>query len=138
MDPITTAIVAALPALASGLVTSGLKDAYQGLKAVIRRKFGESSQVSKAVEALEADPGSKGQAAVLQEKVAVAHASEDPDVMKALAELVNTLKEAKIGGEAVSNIKIAITGGTVSGVIGAQQVTVGSMTFGAPPRDAKG
>jgi hypothetical protein len=138
MDPITTAIIAALPALASELVTSGLKDAYQGLKAVIRRKFGESSQVSKAVEALEADPGSKGQAAVLQEKVTVARASEDPDVMKALAELVNTLKEAKIGGEAVSNIKIAITGGTVSGVIGAQQVTVGSMTFGAPARDAKG
>jgi hypothetical protein len=138
MDPITTAIVAALSALAPELVTSGLKDAYQGLKAVIRRKFGESSQVSKAVEALEADPGSKGQAAVLQEKVTVARASEDPDVMKALAELVNTLKEAKIGGEAVSNIKIAITGGTVSGVIGAQQVTVGSMTFGAPPRDTKG
>ena len=138
MDPITAAIVAALPALASELITSGLKDAYEGLKAVIWRKFGESSQVSKAVDALEADPSSKGQAAVLQEKVAVARATEDPDVMNALAELVNALKEAKIGGKTISNIKIAISGGTVSGVVGAQHVTVDSMTFGAPPRDGKG
>jgi len=137
MDPITTAIVAALPALASDLVTSSMKDAYQGLKAVIRRKFGESSQVARAVVALEADPGSKAQAAVLEEKVAVAKATEDPDVMKALAELVKSLKEAKIGGEAVASINVTISGGTVMGVVGAQRVTVGSMTFEAPPKDVK-
>jgi hypothetical protein len=32
MDPITTAILAALPALASDVVKSGVKDAYEGLK----------------------------------------------------------------------------------------------------------
>jgi hypothetical protein len=40
MDPITTAIVAALPAMASDLVKSSVKDTYDGLKAVIRRKWG--------------------------------------------------------------------------------------------------
>ena len=40
MDPITTTIVATLPALASDLVKSSLKDAYEGLKSVIRRTWG--------------------------------------------------------------------------------------------------
>jgi hypothetical protein len=130
MDPITTAVVAALPAIASGLVTSSVKGAYEGLKAVIRRRFGEASPLASAVDALETEPGSAGQAAVLGEKVAVARATEDSEVMKALAELVRSLKEAKIGGEAVSNINVTISGGNVTGVVGAQHVTVGSMHFG--------
>lgn len=38
MDPITAAIMAALPAIASGLVSS-VKDAYEGLKGLIRSEF---------------------------------------------------------------------------------------------------
>ena len=60
MDPITSAVVAALPAIASGLVQSSVKDAYEGLKAVIRRKWGDASPVAKSVDALEANPKSKG------------------------------------------------------------------------------
>jgi disulfide oxidoreductase YuzD len=59
LDPITTAIVATLPVLASDLVTKSVKDAYEGLKAVIRRKWGEASPVAKSVDALEASPKSK-------------------------------------------------------------------------------
>jgi hypothetical protein len=88
---------------------------------------------SKAVADLEANPKSKGLALVLEEKVADAKAVEDPDAMQALAKLVAELKEAKIGGEAVANINIHISGGTVQGVFGAGEVTVGSMSFGAPP-----
>jgi len=43
MDPITTAIVAALPALATEMVSSTVKDAYAGLKSLIVRRFGGSS-----------------------------------------------------------------------------------------------
>jgi len=70
MDPITTAILAVLPALASDMVKSGVKDAYEGLKAVIRRKWGDAAPISKAIAAIEEDPNSKAQAAVLEEKVA--------------------------------------------------------------------
>lgn len=133
MDPITTAIVAALPAVTSDLVKSSVKDAYDGLKAVIRRKWGHDGALSKAVADLEANPKSKGQALVLEEKVAEVKAVEDPDAMQALAKLVTELKEAKIGGEAVANINIHISGGTVQGVVGAREVTVGSMNFAAPP-----
>jgi hypothetical protein len=133
MDPITTAIVAALPAVASDLVKSSVKDAYDGLKAVIRRKWGDASALAKAVEDLEAKPKSKGQALVLEEEVADVKATEDAEVMKALAKLVSELKDAKIGGEAVASINIHISGGTVQGVVGAREVTVGSMNFSAPP-----
>ena len=43
MDPITAAILAVLPALASDVVKAGVKDAYDGPKAVIRRKWGENA-----------------------------------------------------------------------------------------------
>jgi hypothetical protein len=130
MDPITTAIVAAVPALASDLVKSSVKDAYDGLKAVIRRKWGEAGPLAKAVDDLEANPKSKGQALVLEERVAESKAADDTDVMHALANLVSELKEARIGGEAVGSINVHISGGTVQGVVGAREVTVGSMNFG--------
>ncbi len=63
MEPITAAILAVLPGLASDAV----KGAYEGLKAVIRRKWGEGAPIAKAITALEEDPSSKAQAAVLEE-----------------------------------------------------------------------
>jgi hypothetical protein len=132
MDPITTSIIATLPAIASDLVKSSVKDAYDGLKAVIRRKWGEAGPLAKAVEDLEANPKSKGQALVLEERVAEMRAAEDTEVMQALARLVSQLKEANIGGEAVGSINVHIGGGVVQGVVGAREVTVGSMNFGTP------
>jgi hypothetical protein len=137
MDPITTAIVAVLPALASDLLKSSAKDAYEGLKAVIRRKWGDASPLAKSVGALEASPKSKGHATVLAENVAKANATADTEVMQALEKLVDALKEAGIGGEAVARIAINITGGTVQGIVGAENVSIGSMSFGAPPKGGK-
>jgi hypothetical protein len=137
MAPLTTAIVAVLPALASDLVKSSVKDAYAGLKAIICRKWGDASPVAKAVDALEASPKSKGQAAVLAEHVAALNATADAEVMQALAKLVDELKTEGIGGTAVARIAINISGGNVQGVIGAENVSIGSMNFGAPPTGGK-
>jgi hypothetical protein len=134
MDPITTAILAVLPALASDVVKSGVKDAYEGLKAVIRRKWGEAAPISKAIAAVEEDPTSKAQAAVLEEKVAAVSASGDAEVAQALRQLVEAMKENNIGGEAVSRIQFNMSGGVVQGIAGSENVQVGSMTFGAPPK----
>src|SRR5215475_9714466 len=92
MDPITTAILAALPALATDVVKSGVKDAYEGLKAVIRRKWGDAAPISKAIAAIEEDPKSKAQAAVLEEKVADVKAAENSEVAQALHQLVEQMK----------------------------------------------
>jgi len=137
MDPITTAIVATIPALASDLLKSSAKDAYEGLKAVIRRKWGDASPIAKSVDALEASPHSKGQATVLAENVAEANATADTEVMQALGKLVDELKKEGIGGKDVARIAINITGGTVQGVVGAENVSIGSMSFGAPSKRGK-
>lgn len=134
MDPITTAIVAVLPALASDMVKSSIKDAYDGLKAVIRRKWGDTAPVTKAISALEDDPKSKAQAGVLEEKVKEVKAAEDVEVLQALHRLIEQMKAEKIGGETVTRIQFTMSGGTFTGVGGAENVHVGSMNFGAPPK----
>ncbi len=135
MDPITTAILAALPAMASDTVKSAVKDAYASLKTVIQRKWGDTAPITKAVTALEQDPKSKAQAGVLEEKVASVKATEDPDVLQALHKLVEQLKAQDVGDGAVFNIQFTMSGGVVQGVAGAGTVNMGSQTFGALPKD---
>jgi hypothetical protein len=130
MDPITTAIMAVLPDLASDTLKDAVKSAYEGLKAVIRRKWGDTAPISKAIKAAEEDPTSKAQVGVLAEKVEAAKANEDADVMKALQELVTVLKAHDLGGEAVGRIQLNITGGTQTGIIGAGSVTTSNLTIG--------
>jgi hypothetical protein len=134
MDPITSTILAVLPALASDMIKSSVKDAYEGLKAVIRRKWGDAAPISKAITAIEEDPKSKAQAAVLEEKVAAVNAAEDAEVAQALHQLVEQMKTHGIGGGAVARVQFNMSGGVVQGVAGAENVRIGSMTFGAPPK----
>jgi hypothetical protein len=134
MDPITAAILAVLPALASDMVKSTVKDAYEGLKAVIRRKWGDTSPIGKAISAIEEDPKSKAQGAVLEEKVSAVRATEDAEVIQALRQLVEQMKMHGIGGETVAKIQFNMSGGVVQGVAGAENVQIGSINFGAPPK----
>jgi len=123
-----------LPALVADTVKSTVKDAYDGLKAVIRQRWGETGPIAKAITALEEDPQSKAQAAVLEEKVGAVKATEDAEVAQALHRLVEEMKSHGIGGEAVAKIQFNISGGVVQGVAGAENVTIGSLSFGAPPK----
>jgi hypothetical protein len=132
MDPITTVIVAALPAMASELAKSAVKDTYGALKSMIRRKWGNEGSVAKAVDALEANPNSRPQAQTLAEQVAAVNGTKDAEVMRAVAKLADELKKKGIGGEAVARIAINISGGNVQGVVGAENTSIGSMTFEAP------
>ena len=134
MDPITAAIMAVLPALAADVVQSGVRDAYEGLKAVIRRKWGETAPISKVITAIEEDPKSKAQAAVLEEKVGSVKATEDIEVARALHQQVAQMKTHAIGGEAVAGIQFTMSGGTIQGVVASTNVQIGSMTFGVPPK----
>jgi hypothetical protein len=134
MDPITTTILAALSVMGSELIKSGVKDAYEGLKAAIREKWGESAPISKAIVALEEDPQSKAQAAVLQEKVGDVKATDDPEVARALHNLVEQMKTDGVGVAKVAGIQFNMGGGVVQGVAGAENVQIGSMTFGPPPK----
>lgn len=134
MEPITAAILAVLPALVTGTLTAAVKDAYEGLKAVICRKWGDTGPIATAISALEKDPTSKAQTAVLEEKMVTAKAAEDAEVVQALYQLVEQLKTHSIGGEAVARIQFNMSGGVVQGVAGAENVRIGSMSFVAPPK----
>ena len=72
MDPITTAIIAALANLSKDVI----KDGYNALKAALKKKFGSESDLVDAVEGLEKKPDSKARQAMLQEEVAVVKANE--------------------------------------------------------------
>ncbi len=102
MEPVTTAIVAAIVAgVASGggkVGESVLTDAYAGLKGMLKRKFGGESEVAKAVDNLEARPDSDGRKETLKEEVEAVGADQDAEVRQAAQGLLDQLK-AQPGGE---------------------------------------
>ena len=102
MDPITTAVIAALSAGVLGAVTDTSKqiivDAYNSLKSLIKQKFGDQDKVIRAIDDLEEDKDSKGQQQVLQERIAKAKADHDPEILQAAKALIEQIK-AQPGGE---------------------------------------
>jgi hypothetical protein len=96
MDPVTTAIVAALSAGALSGLTEASKtavaDAYSRLKALLGKKFGGDSDVLHAVEQVETKPDSAGRKATLQEEVAAVKADQDQDVLQATQALLQLLQ----------------------------------------------
>ena len=136
MDPITTAIVAALPALATDMVSGVVKDAYAGLKSLIARKFGATSAVAKSVEDLEANPKSQGRAMVLSEHVEEAKATSDAEIMAAVSKLVDALAKERAAGTSNVHIQATMSGG-VAGIVGAHTASIGSMDIGSPKPDGK-
>jgi len=98
MDPVTTAIAAALAAGAGKVAEKAIVDAYDGLKAILKRKFGEQGDLAEAIKELEAKPESDGRKTTLREEVVNAKADQDPDVLKAALALLDQIK-AHPGGE---------------------------------------
>jgi hypothetical protein len=96
MDPITTAIIAALSAGVTGGVTQvgqqTIVDIYHRLKELLTSRFGAQSEVVKSVEALEAKPESNGRKKMLQEEVAASKAEQDPQIHQAAQQLLEQLK----------------------------------------------
>ncbi|HEY7392736.1 MAG TPA: hypothetical protein VH640_29725 [Bryobacteraceae bacterium] len=105
MDPVTTAIIAAIAAgISTGvpkLLEKTISDAYDGLKALLKRKFGHDSGLVKAVDELEAEPESEGRKVILKEKVAHSKAADDADILKAAQELLDKLNAAPGGSQIV-------------------------------------
>lgn len=87
MDPITSAIVAAISAGAIGGLTdvskAVLTDAYSKLKALLAKKFGKESDIVQAIEQVEAKPASEARKATLAEEVAAVKADQDNDLLQA-------------------------------------------------------
>ena len=112
MDPITTAIVAAIAAVGS----SAIKDSYSALKALLKKKFGEESDLVEAVNKLEIKPQSEARKATVQEEIEAAKANDDPEIVQLAQSLLQKLKEDSEGQQVItqtiSHVKYAATSGT--------------------------
>lgn len=124
MDPITAAILAALGAGAlKGVGKLGqdvLADAYEGLKKLLRRKFGDQSDVAQTVASLEDRPDSTARAAMVAEAVSDAKATDDPEVLAAAQALLEQIEKLPGGDKVVqqvtgsSNVALAAGGSSAS------------------------
>jgi hypothetical protein len=131
MDPITTAIVAAL---AAGLVSSVVKDAYAGLKSLITHKLGSESEVAKSINDLEANPKSRGRAIVLSEQVAETQAASDADIMAAVNKLVEALAKERTAGASGVHIQATMSG-RIAGIVGAHTASIDTLNVQSPMPD---
>lgn len=112
MEPITTAILAAV----AGVSSSAIKDGYNALKEALKKKFGEKSDLVDAVDKLETKPDSEGRKATVQEEVSLAKVNDDPEILKLAQDLLDKIKEQPGGQQVItqniSNVKYAATSGS--------------------------
>ena len=108
MDPVTTAIIAAVAAGAAAgagqVAEQAIVDGYNRLKAAIRQNFGADSEVAQAVEKVEAKPESAGRRETLKEEVAAAQADQDAELRQAAEALLEQLKAQPGGAQHVQQI----------------------------------
>jgi len=102
MEPITfTAIGAALSAGVAACISkvgeSALVDAYQGLKAALKHKFGDGGRM------LEKRPNSEGRQVTLKEEVERTNLDQDPEVRQAAQDLLNQVKAQPSGEQHVQS-----------------------------------
>jgi hypothetical protein len=102
-DVVANAIIAALSAGAVAGATDtakqGIADAYDGLKSLIKAKFGSRSEVAESIDKLEAKPESEGRKQMLGEELRAINASSDLElasVAQSLLELVRSLPAGEV------------------------------------------
>ncbi len=100
MDPVSTAIVAAVAKLSEPIV----KDAYEGFKTLLQRKFGAGTALTTAIDAVEGKPESVGRREVLQEEIASAQAGSDAEIVDAAESLLRNVQKASPGRDAVNRV----------------------------------
>ena len=97
MDPITLAITSAIAAgvlsSTSEVAKQAIVDLYTGLKTLLKKKYGEKSDLNDAIDRLEKRSESDARQKVVEEEVAAARADKDSEILNAAQVLLNQLKE---------------------------------------------
>jgi len=89
MDPITTAVVAAL---AAGVTQGSVADAYNFVKQLIKTKF--DNNIIEVIESLEKEPSSDIGKKWLQEKVQENHLDKDTNILDAAKKLMDEVEKS--------------------------------------------
>lgn len=136
MDPITAALMAALAAGATQVGKSAVVDSYNGVKALIKKKF-EKTDLPAAIENLEKKPDSKSRQGMVQEEVESANADKDPEIMSTVQALVDAVMNTPDGQKVISKYNLNIRGSDI-GVIGDNADIKGGYISGKNERPVKG
>jgi hypothetical protein len=130
-DIVANAIVAALSAGAVAGATdtakSAIADAYNGLKSLIKNKFGGDRDVAEAIAKLEAKPDSGARKEVLAEELKAVNSASDSELVSATQSLLSLIKALPQGEK-----HIQVAHGT--GIAQADCGSSATLTMHAPPR----
>jgi hypothetical protein len=91
MDPITIIVTALVAGAAAGLKPTAeqvVKDAYEGIKALIKRKYARVS-----VDNLEGDPASEARKSVVTEDLQKVKAGEDTELLVQAQKVLDAVRE---------------------------------------------
>ncbi len=131
MDPVSLAIISALSAgAASGLTDTTKKaivDGYEGLKALLKKKFGSNSEVADAIEKLQAKPNSSGRSQTLEEELKAVNADKELQLRSAADSLLQLIKALPQGAQ---HIQIA----QGMGIAQADRGSTATVSIGSPSR----
>jgi hypothetical protein len=114
MDPITLIVAALAAGAAAGAgdaASQAIKDAYAGLKALLKRRFAGNAEAEKTLADHAADPETNEKP--LAEQLEAAGAQDDAQIVRAAEELLKQADEAGIK----TKYQVRVSGGKV-GIIG--------------------
>ena len=130
-DIVANAIVAALSAGAvagaQDTAKSAIADAYEGLKSLVKKKFGHDSEAAEAIDKLEAKPDSDGRKQTLAEELKAANSTSDAELVTAAQSLLALIKALPQGEK-----HIQVAQGT--GIAQADRGSTATVTMSGPPK----
>jgi hypothetical protein len=130
-DIVVNAIIAALSAGAvagaKDTAKSAIADAYQGLKSLIKKKFGSDSDAAEAIDKLEAKPESDVRRQTLAGELKAANSTSDAELVTAAQSLLSLIKALPQGEK-----HIRFAQGT--GIAQADRGGTATVNISAPPR----
>lgn len=106
MDPITLIVTALATGAVAGLKPTAekvVKDAYEGLKTIIKDKYERSKE---AVSVLENDPASKAGKAVVQESLEKDGAGRDEALLRQAQAVLKAIEEREPGAAEAAGVQI--------------------------------
>ncbi len=118
MEPITTAIVAALASGMNKATSTAIKDAYSALKNKLCDMLSSESEAVNALQNLEKKPDSSGRQGVLNEELLHANVEQTFEIQQLLNTLLDKLNQTESGKDALSKYtvkaeKIGVVGDNV-------------------------
>lgn len=134
MDPITiivSAVVAGAAAALHETAAEAVKDAYNGFRALVVRKFGSQGGVETAVEQLDQDPEGTVWQAALEDSLGKAGADKDEEVLAQAQQLLDLLEAEGTSYVATLRGSGAIAQGSGAKAVGERGVMVGGNVGGS-------